>query len=117
MSVVAGQVRALAARSGTPAVAGAGSGGPRERGGAGESGRREDIGVHARRSGRVWVFVRAFKNRAWCELRGPPGAYPPPPAAPRRARRSESAWATWEARSTRTPRPEPTPEFPWLRGC
>lgn len=35
MSVVAGQVRALAARSGTPAVAGAGSGGARERGGAG----------------------------------------------------------------------------------
>lgn len=61
-------------------------------GGAGESGRPEDVGVYAWRSGRVLLFVRAFENRACCWLRGSARSLPfsargPAPSSPARNQR------------------------------
>lgn len=114
MSVVAGQVRAFVfARGGRRWRERAPARERARRGGAGESGRPEDGGVHAWRSGRVVLFVRAFEHRADRRRRGPPGAPPsPPPAAPRGARRPEPARAKWAALSTRAQRPEPRPRVP-----
>lgn len=72
--------------------------------GAGESGRQEDVGVYARHSGRVLLFVRAFKKLCLLLAEGSAPSVPfprgPAPSSPSRAN-------VGEVGSALDPRPAP----------
>lgn len=112
MSVVAGQVRALAACWWSSEVAGAGSG-PSERalGRGGRKWRPEDLGGDAWPSPGVPICVPAFVSR-WPPAQGSPAAAPAP-SPPSRASPGEVGIAIAPC-----PAPvAPPPDRPWPRGC